>query len=558
MFWVDQIVEDIEKRFPDKKSFIVRDEKTPSGRVHIGSLRGVVIHAIIAQALSEKGYDAKFYYELNDADPMDGLPGNVSPKFKEYMGRPLKNVPAPDEKGEPDVAAFEKDPEKNFANHWSDEFIGVIKNLGFNPIFYKSSTLYNEGKYDEWIDKVLESPNEIRQVYKEVSGSEKREEWNPLQIVCENCGMVGTTTVVSSTGERGARKVVYECEPAKVKWAKGCGHKGETSPYKGRGKLPWKVEWAVKWHIWPVDVEGAGKDHSAAGGSHEVSEKISRDVLKLEPPFYFPYEFFLFGGAKMSSSKGLGASAKEVADTLPPELLRFLMVRTWPNQTIDFDPAGQTMLRLYDRHDESAEAYFGRSKLENVSLDDLSRAYHFSQVDPKNVPDRFFPRFSRVAFLLQIPSLNFDEEIKKLKGSDLTEADIKEATERKEYAQIWLKKYADENSLFTVQDELPPKAKDLTADQKDFLQKIADMLETKEWHGEELHGAIHELRKASPLDAKTGFQAIYIALLGKESGPQAGWFLEALDKKFVIKRFREVKNSVAAEKILEPPVTPKV
>lgn len=249
----------------------------------------------------------------------------------------------------------------------------------------------------------------------------------------------------------------------------------------------------------------------------------------------------------MSSSKGLGASAKEVADTLPPELLRFLMVRTWPNQTIDFDPAGQTMLRLYDRHDESAEAFFGRSTLENVNVEDLKRAYHFSQPDPKNVPDRFFPRFSRVAFILQIPSLDFMEEIQKLKaaaspgaGASLTAADKKEAEERRDYAKIWLQKYADENSKFTVQENLPDAAKNLSADQKQFLKDVAALLEQKDWAGEELHGQIHELRKKSPLEAKTAFQAIYIALLGKDSGPQAGWFLEALDKKFVITRFRQV------------------
>ena len=55
-----------------------------------------------------------------------------------------------------------------------------------------------------------------------------------------------------------------------------------------------------------------------------------------------------------------------------------------------------------------------------------------------------------------------------------------------------------------------------------------------------LHGKIHELRKASPLEARDGFGAIYLALLGKGSGPQAGWFLEALDRAFVIQRFKDV------------------
>lgn len=540
MFWADQIVQDIEKHFPGKKSFIVRDEKTPSGQVHVGSLRGVVIHAIIAAALCEKGYDAEFKFEINDNDPMDGLPSNVSKKFAVYMGRPLKNVPPPDANGEPDEAAFAKDPTNNFANHWGDEFIGVIHKLGFFPTFYKNSDMYAEGKYDSWIDIVLENPDKIRAVYKEVSGSEKSEEWNPLQVVCEKCGRVGTTTVVDSRGERGAKIVKYRCEPNKVKWAVGCGYEGEISPYRGSGKLPWKVEWAVKWNLWPVDIEGAGKDHSASGGSHDVSERLCREVLGKEPPFYFPYEFFLFGGAKMSSSKGLGASAKGVSETLPPELLRFLMVRTWPHQTIDFDPSGQTMPRLYDKHDEAAEAYFDRSKLENVNLEDLKRAYHFTELEPEKIADRFFPRFSRIAFLLQIPSLDFWEEVTKLKGSALTAEDKKEAEGRMEYAKIWLEKYADEQALFTIQTELPEKAKSLSLDQKQFLRDIADLLEQKKWDGEELHAALHDVRKKSPLQAKEAFAALYLALLGKDSGPQAGWFLEALDKEFVVKRLREV------------------
>jgi len=44
----------------------------------------------------------------------------------------------------------------------------------------------------------------------------------------------------------------------------------------------------------------------------------------------------------MSSSKAVGASAKEVCDTLPEVLLRFLMVRNRPEKHIDFDPSGST------------------------------------------------------------------------------------------------------------------------------------------------------------------------------------------------------------------------
>jgi lysyl-tRNA synthetase class 1 len=41
----------------------------------------------------------------------------------------------------------------------------------------------------------------------------------------------------------------------------------------------------------------------------------------------------------------------------------------------------------------------------------------------------------------------------------------------------------------------------------------------------------------SPKDA---FSAIYLSILGKDSGPQAGWLLASLDKEFVVKRLKEV------------------
>lgn len=529
MFWADEVIAEVERRWPGRRDFIVRDEKTPSGRVHVGSLRGVVIHGVVAAALAEKGYGVKYFYEINDADPMDGLPIYLpKEKFLQHMGKPLKDVPSPQS---PDVPPT---PQKNYAQFFGDEFVSVIRRLGFTPKIYLSSTLYAQGKYDPWIDITLERADAIRAIYKEVSGSEKREEWNPVQVVCEKCGRVGTTTVVGYEGERGARLVEYECEPAKVKWAVGCGHKGRVSPYKGRGKLPWKVEWAAKWAIFPVDVEGAGKDHSVSGGSRDVAARICREVFEADVPVNVPYEFFTLAGAKMSSSKGRGASAVEVADMLPEELLRFLMVRNRPERHIDFEPGGGTMPRLYDFFDEAVDVTYGR-KPSDVT-EDIKKALHYSVTDSRHEKDFFRPRFSRCAFLVQMPQLNFLEEVEKLKGAPLTAEEKKEAQSRANYAKRWLAEYAPESDKFEVQKELPAVAAALSPDQKKFLADITALLAQKNWKGEELHAAIHELRKKSPVPAKEAFQAIYVALLGKNSGPQAGWFLEALPKEFVAER----------------------
>lgn len=528
MFWVDEIVDEIIKTYPKKGEFILRDEKTPSGRVHIGSLRGFVIHAIVAQALNERGKKARFIWEFNDADPMDGLPVYLdAKKYEPFMGKPLKDVPSPHE----ELGGKEA---KNYAEYFAGEFTEVINSLGFEPEIIYSSSLYAKGHYDKWITKVLEHKDKIRAIYKEVSGSEKSEDWYPLQVVCEKCGKVGTTKVTGWDSKAGT--VSYKCLPDLVEWAVGCGYEGECSPFGGRGKLPWKVEWPVKWSSMDVDIEGAGKDHNAAGGSHEIGERICRECLEMPVPFNIPYEFFLFGGAKMSSSKGMGASVKEVADTIPPELLRFLMVRKKPNHPIDFDPFGPTIPSLFDEHDKSAAYYFEKKG----EFPDMERVFHFSQVG-KASKAHFYPRFSRVAFLEQIPYVDVFEEMQKIKGSKLTKDDKGEIELRKHYAKLWLEKFAPDAYKFTIQDEMPEMALGLSDGQKEFLGKIADILEEKNWDGEELHGKIHELKEASTLSPKEAFGAIYVALLGKDSGPQAGWFLEALDKKFLVKRFREIK-----------------
>ena len=50
----------------------------------------------------------------------------------------------------------------------------------------------------------------------------------------------------------------------------------------------------------------------------------------------------------------------------------------------------------------------------------------------------------------------------------------------------------------------------------------------------------YELTKKLKIPARKAFQAIYLALIGKTHGPKAAWFLLNQDKKFIIKRFKEV------------------
>lgn len=525
MLWVDKVVEDIKERLASQmdagRIVVVRDEKTASGRVHVGSMRGVAIHATVAEALRQAGVEATFLYEINDTDPMDGLPVYLDEeKYKPEMGKPLNKVVAPS-------AGFE-----NFAEEYGQEFEKVITDVGYHPSFYRASRIYSEGRMNDVIKIALDNADKIRAIYKEVSGSIKPDDWYPISIVCENCGKVGTTRASTWDGNL----VTYKCEENMVKWAKGCGHEGQTSPYDGRATLPWKVEWPAKWRVMNVSVEGAGKDHSTKGGAREVANRISKEVFIYQPPVDIPYEFFLVGGQKMSSSKGRGSSAREIADFFPPLLFRLLLTGTPPMRAVNIDPEGETLPTMFDWHDKIAEKYWSGEK------DDDSRL--FEVIHHYEPPEKYFlARFSSVAFLAQMPHVDIFEEFTKIKGSSLTQLEMDSIENRKSYAHSWLSEYAPERYKFEIQKTLPDEAKQFSDTQRQALAAIYRLLlEKQDITGEDLHAALHDIRKESGLEAKDFFGAIYKSILGKDSGPQAGWFLTTLDRDFLIARLNEVSK----------------
>lgn len=521
-FWVDEITNDILNKIK-KDSYLVTDWMTTSGQAHIGSLRGVIIHDLVRRGLIEKDKVAEFQWGFDDFDPMDGLPSYIDKTFIKYMGVPLCNIPAPDGKS------------KSFASQYADEFIKIMAGLGIKPRIVYNSDLYKQGKYDEAIKIVLDHTSDIRKIYKEISGSDKGLSWYPFQVICPKCGKIGTTIVTGWDG----KVVEYVCKEDLVTWAKGCGNKGKISPFGGNGKMPWKVDWPSKWFITKTDIEGEGKDHFAAGGSRDIADKIYRAIYKKIPPYDIRYEHFLIGGAKMSSSKGLGVTAKDMFDFLPANLLRFIFVKTRYKRAIDFQPEGETIAILYDEYDKVAKAY------QEDPQSDLARAFYYTEKDPSTSlgagQPKYLLRFSKIAYMLQMPKVDIYKYAEEEKKDKLTDIEKQEIENRIAIAKKWLEKFAPENYKFEVQEKLPETTKNLSDQQKEFLHKISDIIKSKEnWIGEDLHKEIHEIKKEMNIPPREAFSAIYITFLGKDSGPQAGWLLASLDREFIIKRIEEV------------------
>lgn len=541
MFWADKI----EKELGENE--IINDSKTPSGRVHVGSLRGVVLHYMIYKVLKEAGKNPTFLYGTDDYDPVDGLPKDMKEEWGKYMGLPLCNVPSPD----PSVA-------KTFPEYYMNEFIEVFKGLGIEPKIYKMSDFYRSGKMNETIETLLNNEEIIREVYLSVSGSKKPATWHPFQVVCEKCGKIGTTLVHDFDG----KEVEYTCEENMVDWAKGCGYRGKISPFDGNGKLPWKLEWVGKWKILGVTVEGAGKDHSSKGGSRDVSSEIYKRIFNGKAPYNVPYEFFLLGGRKMSSSGGLGATSKEVSELIPAELLRFLMTRYAPLSTIEFNPQkeqnqefkkanaqewqknqdqkpikGLSIPDLFDENDRCAAMYFDK---ETDDAEGIDRAFELAQINDEGLKKRYMPKFTTVATLLQIPGVDIEANIADLKGEALTDEDKLELKERIENAQKWLDRFAPENQKFQVQDSLAEGIKSaVTEDQKKFIKECVSIFD-EERPGDEVHQMIYDATQTVGIKPAEGFKVMYQLFIAKNQGPRVGGLLAALDRNFVQNRLNEV------------------
>jgi lysyl-tRNA synthetase class 1 len=470
MFWADEFAEKIIKS-GKHQPYWVDDMKTPSGQVHVGALRGVVIHDLIYKALLRQKVKAVYSYVFNDMDPMDGFPHYLPESFKTHMGEPLYRIPSP-EKGY-----------QSLADCYANQFKEVFNQLGTEPKIIWSHELYAAGKMDEIIRMTLDKAEQIRQLYHEVSGYDKPKNWYPYQVICPKCGKVGTTIVTGWDG----KEVEYECKKDLVTWAEGCGHKGKIEPINENGKLMWKVDWAAHWKVIGVTIEGAGKDHMSKGGSHDLSSAICKQVFNYPSPFSFLYEWFLAkGGAKMSSSKGVGVSATDVSRTLPPEILKFLIVNTPYRKAIIFDPANnESILKLFDDYDKIQAG--------------------------KNLP-----RFRDVVNYIQSPSVDIYQQFPK--------AEKKELDKRIKYAKIWLETYAPEEQVFQITTQMP-KAVNLFIDQqRKFLSNVSVFAPASK-SPEELQQKIYEEAKEIGLSTNKAFGTIYQATIGKDHGPKAGWLL---------------------------------
>jgi len=134
-------------------------------------------------------------------------------------------------------------------------------------------------------------------------------------------------------------------------------------------------------------------------------------------------------------------------------------------------------------------------------------------------------------------------EIIKARGmlTNPSEADIELALRRLERARNWIEEQAPEYLRFKIAETLPVETKRaLSAGQKQGLEMLAADLAARDFTPVDLHNHVYEIAGKVGIKPSEMFEAIYLVLIGRKSGPRVGNFISALDKEFVVKRFKEI------------------
>ena len=500
MHWADVVAEKLLKK---GKKHVISSGITPSGPIHLGSMREILTADAIVRAVNEKGGDAKLIYIADNADPLRKVyPFLDSNIYEKYVGMPLAEIPAPDGNG-------------SYDQYFLRPFFKSLEIVGVFPEVVENYNSYKLGKFAECTKLFVDNKDQTREILEKVSGRQLPKKWFPWTFLDTD----GTLT----DGE------VVNLEWPEVTFLNKSGNKVTNNMSKGEGKLPWRLDWPAKWKILNVTFEAFGKDHATKGGSYDTGRKLSEKILASETPLDLVYEWIhLKGKGAMHSSTGLVVSAEEMLTIAPPEVIRWIVMRPQPNRHIDFDP-GLGLLNTVDRYDKTEQEYYDGKLEENDN-----RAFELSQIQEINKEKPNHLPYKHLVTLAQSKT-KLNEIIEALRRTgEVNEIDEVKLKERVECIKQWILKYAPESVIFEIQNgklEL-----NFDDEQKKCILLLSEKIKEIEWTPESIHNSFYELQEETQIPSKVFFKVMYNILLNKDRGPRLGFFLATMDKEFVLER----------------------
>jgi lysyl-tRNA synthetase, class I len=507
MQWLNKVVDDIIALHPEGE-ILVESGSSPSGTYHFGHMRELMICDAILLEVRRRGREARHVQFVDDLDSLRKIPHNVPGEYEKYLGYPICDIPAPD------------GSERSYADYFLQGLVDACAALNIEVEFVRSHERYRSGWMVPAIERALEQVPEARQALETISGRKLDEYWTPIQVM-EDGRLKNRKFLNISTEDK---SITYEDFEGQV----------QTVQYdKGEVKLDWRLDWPARWWLQNVAVEPSGRDHMTKGSSYDTGVQIVKDVFGGQAPYPVAYDFINLAGdtKKMSASKGTGLDALEAAELMPAEVMRFYVFRAAPLKRLYFDPVNGVVQAM----DEFAAfaAKGDRTEAENQLLDLATRGLDKKTVS--RVP------FSHLVASYQASLKDTDktlEVIRRTEYAQIVDEDADIIREELRFINSWLDKRAPEEVKFELRSDVKPD--EFSEQERAFLQKLGDKVASapQDADGAWFHDAIYELKDDSGLQPKELFSALYRALIGKTSGPRAGYFLSILPRDFLVKRLK--------------------
>ena len=211
-----------------------------------------------------------------------------------------------------------------------------------------------------------------------------------------------------------------------------------------------------------------------------------------------------------------------LTQTIPPEVVRYMIFRVKPMRSITFDP-GLPLLNLVDEYDDVSAHNHDQRAAELARLEGLP---------PLGIS------FKHLVNLVQITEGDVDKLCAILQRHHLPVPERQVLHGRIAYAAYWLQHFSPAEMRLRLHKALPEQVATLTPEQRQALGILGQRLQPA-MDGDTVHTLVYALAEEVVLPARALFEAIYIALLDQPRGPRVGWFLSSLDDDFVRTRFQD-------------------
>jgi lysyl-tRNA synthetase, class I len=516
--WADVVANRVIREKGDLECYTIASGISPSGYVHFGNFREVMTQELVARGLQKLGKQVRFIYSWDEFDHLRKIPRNVpnSEELAKYLYYPLVDVPDPWKENISYAERFEK------------LFEAEIAQLGIKPEFIYQASKYRSGTYKEDIVTALKSAQTIREILNKYRTTPLDDNWLPISIYCRK------------NGDDQVNEITWDGNLL-VSYTHRTGYKDTLNLANLEDlaliKLPWRVDWPMRWAKENVSFESAGKDHSSEGSSYDTGKIIIKDVWNKSAPTYMEYGFVgLKGkGGKMSSSSGENITLSTLLEVYEPHIIRWIYASYKPN--VDFSIGlDEDVIRTYEDFDRQERIAYGFEEANEKKKANVKKIYELSSITFE-APEymAYQPSFRHLTVNLQLADKDVKICSKYYIDHLKTEYDEKKFYLRAQCALNWLAKYAPQEYLFSI--NINRKDMELSDKELLFLKQLKEIL-NNEWETFTtdiiLHDTIYKVIHSLELPPNEAFKIMYQALISKDKGPRLASFILNIGKDRVL------------------------